>query len=61
MSDAQGNIINIKTLKRTTDFFDFEFDIEVEDSRRLTQIVAAMRALSVVDAADRIRGDIASD
>ena len=56
VSDAQGNIINVKTLKRTADFFDFEFDIEVEDARRLTQIVAAMRALSVVDRADRIRG-----
>lgn len=56
VSDAQGNIINIKTLKRSVDFFDFEFDIEVEDSRRLTQIVAAIRALSVVDRAERIRG-----
>src|SRR5262249_11504703 len=56
VADAQGNIINVKTLKRTADFFDFEFDIEVEDSRRLTQIVAAMRALSVVDRADRVKG-----
>jgi hypothetical protein len=31
-------------------------DIEVEESRRLTQIVAAIRALSVVDRAERIRG-----
>ncbi|MEP7209584.1 MAG: bifunctional (p)ppGpp synthetase/guanosine-3',5'-bis(diphosphate) 3'-pyrophosphohydrolase, partial [Alphaproteobacteria bacterium] len=52
VSEAQGNIINVKTLKRTADFFDFEFDIEVEDAKRLTQIVAAMRALSVVDRAD---------
>jgi RelA/SpoT family (p)ppGpp synthetase len=56
VSDAQGNIINVKTLKRTPDFFDFEFDIEVEDSRRLTQIVAALRALAVVDQVDRVRG-----
>ncbi len=56
VSEAQGNIINVKTLKRSADFFDFEFDIEVEDSKRLTQIVAALRALSVVDRADRIRG-----
>jgi (p)ppGpp synthase/HD superfamily hydrolase len=46
----------VKTLKRTADFFDFEFDIEVEDAKRLTQIVAAMRALAVVDRADRIKG-----
>ena len=56
VSDAQGNIINVKTLKRTPDFFDFEFDLEVEDSRRLTQIVAALRALAVVDSADRVKG-----
>jgi RelA/SpoT family (p)ppGpp synthetase len=56
VSDAQGNIINVKTMKRSADFFDFEFDIEVEDARRLTHILAAMRTLSVVDAADRVRG-----
>jgi GTP diphosphokinase / guanosine-3',5'-bis(diphosphate) 3'-diphosphatase len=56
VSDSQGNIINVKTLRRSPDFFDFEFDVEVEDNRRLTQIVAALRALSVVDAAQRIKG-----
>ncbi|MEZ5938605.1 MAG: bifunctional (p)ppGpp synthetase/guanosine-3',5'-bis(diphosphate) 3'-pyrophosphohydrolase [Hyphomonadaceae bacterium] len=56
VSDAQGNIINVKTLKRSPDFFDFEFDVEVEDARRLTQIVAALRALAVVDAAERVKG-----
>ncbi len=56
VSDAQGNIINVKTLKRSPDFFDFEFDVEVEDNRRLTQIVAALRALSVVDTAERVKG-----
>jgi (p)ppGpp synthase/HD superfamily hydrolase len=56
VSDAQGNIINVKTLKRSPDFFDFEFDVEVEDNRRLTQIVAALRALAVVDTAERVKG-----
>ncbi len=56
VSDAQGNIINVKTLKRSPDFFDFEFDVEVEDNKRLTQIVAALRALAVVDSADRVKG-----
>ena len=56
VSDAQGNIINVKTLKRSPDFFDFEFDIEVEDNKRLTQIVAALRALAVVDSAERVKG-----
>jgi guanosine-3',5'-bis(diphosphate) 3'-pyrophosphohydrolase len=56
VSDAQGNIINVKTLKRSPDFFDFEFDVEVEDNKRLTQIVAALRALAVVDSAERVKG-----
>jgi GTP diphosphokinase / guanosine-3',5'-bis(diphosphate) 3'-diphosphatase len=56
VSDNQGNITNVKTIKRSADFFDFEFDIEVEDSRRLTQIVTAMRTLAVVDAAERVKG-----
>jgi GTP diphosphokinase / guanosine-3',5'-bis(diphosphate) 3'-diphosphatase len=56
VSEAQGNIINVKTLKRSADFFDFEFDIEVEDNRRLTQIVAALRSLAVVDTAERVKG-----
>lgn len=56
VSDAQGNIINVKTLKRSPDFFDFEFDVEVEDNKRLTQIVAALRALAVVVSAERVKG-----
>jgi guanosine-3',5'-bis(diphosphate) 3'-pyrophosphohydrolase len=56
VSDAQGNIINVKTLKRSPDFFDFAFDVEVEDNKRLTQIVAALRALAVVDSAERVKG-----
>ncbi len=57
ISDAGGNIININVKKRTPDFFDFQFDLEVEDTRRLTHIMAAMRALAVIESVDRIRGD----
>ncbi len=56
VSDAQANIVNIQTLNRSSDFFDFAFDIEVDSSKRLTHIVAAMRALAVVDSADRVKG-----
>ncbi len=56
VSDANANIVNIQTLKRSPDFFDFAFDIEVDTSKRLTHIVAALRALAVVDSADRVKG-----
>ncbi len=56
ISDASGNIINVAIRSRGEDFFDFQFDIEVEDKKRLTQIVAALRALSAVENVERIRG-----
>ncbi len=56
ISDANGNIINIAIQGKNGDFFDFQFDIEVEDKRRLTQIIAALRALSVIESVERIRG-----
>ncbi len=57
ISDSNGNIINITIKNRSEDFFDFLFDIEVEDKRRLSQIIAALRALSIVESADRVRGE----
>ena len=56
ISEANGNIINIAIQNRSPDFFDFQFDVEVENTKRLTQIIAAMRSLSVVESVDRIRG-----
>lgn len=56
ISETNGNIINIAIQDRSEDFFDFQFDVEVEDKRRLTQIIAALRALSAVESVDRIRG-----
>lgn len=57
ISDAYGNIVNILVRKRTPEFFDFQFDIEVEDARRLSQIMAALRVLAVVESVDRLRGE----
>jgi RelA/SpoT family (p)ppGpp synthetase len=56
VSEAQGNIINIATVRRGHDFFDLVFDIEVEDVRHVMQILGAMRSLSAVDSAERTRG-----
>ncbi|ACT59256.1 RelA/SpoT family protein [Hirschia baltica] len=61
ISEANGNIINIAIKNRNEDFFDFQFDVEVEDKRRLTQILAALRALSAVESVDRIRGSLEHD
>jgi GTP pyrophosphokinase/guanosine-3',5'-bis(diphosphate) 3'-pyrophosphohydrolase len=56
ISDNEGDILNIQTLKRAEDFFDLLFDIEVADVRRLTHILAAMRAYKAVREAERVRG-----
>ncbi len=53
VAQANGNIVSVTTDKRGTDFTDLLFDIEVEDLRRLTQILAALRSLAVVDKATR--------
>ncbi|MEO0785445.1 MAG: ACT domain-containing protein, partial [Pseudomonadota bacterium] len=57
VAQANGNIIAIATGRRAEDFIDLDFDIEVEDIKRVTQILAALRSLAVVDAAVRVQGD----
>jgi len=58
IGEAGGNVTNIKTLKRSPSFFDMVMDIEVADTRHLSQIVAAMRASAYVVAVRRARADI---
>ncbi len=53
VAQANGNISRVETDARGADFIDLLFDIEVEDLKRLTQILAALRSLSVVDKAVR--------
>ena len=57
ISEASGNIVNVLIRSRMSEFFEFQFDIEVEDTKRLTQIIAALRVLAVVESVDRIRGE----
>ncbi len=52
---SQGNISGVRVVRRAPDFFDMVFDVEVEDARHLAQIMGAMRACSVVVAAERLR------
>lgn len=51
-----GNITNLKITNRNTDFFELMIDIEVKDAKHLTNIVAALRAMPVINSVERSRG-----
>ncbi|MEZ5952779.1 MAG: bifunctional (p)ppGpp synthetase/guanosine-3',5'-bis(diphosphate) 3'-pyrophosphohydrolase [Hyphomonas sp.] len=53
VAQASGNIVSIATADRQKDFIELIMEIEVEDLKRLTQILAALRSLAVVDRAVR--------
>lgn len=56
IAENEGDILNLRLAKRTTDFFDMIFDIEVADARHLTNIVAAMRTSKAVKDVERVKG-----
>ncbi|MBI1187195.1 MAG: RelA/SpoT family protein [Alphaproteobacteria bacterium] len=56
IAENEGNILNIRTKRRSADFFDLVFDIEVTDAKHLTNILAAMRTSRAVRGAERVRG-----
>ena len=51
-----GNISNLKITNRTQEFFDMIIDIEVMDLKHLRNIIAALRASSVINTVERARG-----
>ena len=51
-----GNINNLKIVNRTPELFEMVLDIEVSDTRHMTDIIAALRATSVVSSVERARG-----
>lgn len=51
-----GNIMNLKIVNRSVDFFEMLIDVEVGDVRHLTTIIAALRATPVINSVDRARG-----
>ncbi|MEZ5986978.1 MAG: bifunctional (p)ppGpp synthetase/guanosine-3',5'-bis(diphosphate) 3'-pyrophosphohydrolase [Hyphomonas sp.] len=53
VAQSSGNIVRIATVDRQKDFTELVMEIEVEDLKRLTQILAALRSLAVVDRAVR--------
>jgi len=51
VSENNGNISDVSTLERSTDFFTMRLGIEVRDAKHLSHIIAALRAnASVVEA-----------
>ncbi len=51
-----GNISNLKITNRSSDFFEMLIDIEVADVKRLTNIIAALRATRIITSVERARG-----
>jgi guanosine-3',5'-bis(diphosphate) 3'-pyrophosphohydrolase len=51
-----GNITNLKITNRTTDFWDILLDIYVNDTKHLSNIIAALRATPSVTTVDRAKG-----
>ncbi len=51
-----GNITNLKITNRSVDFFEMLVDIEVQDVKHLTNIIAALRADPAISSVERARG-----
>ncbi len=51
-----GNIANLRIVDRSVDFFELRVDVEVDDVRHLTNILAALRATPVIASVERARG-----
>jgi len=51
-----GNITNLKITNRSLDFFELLVDIEVQDVKHLTNIIAALRAAPSINSVQRARG-----
>ena len=56
IGEAGGNIVNLRMHHRQTDFFDVDFDVDVDDARHLTHIAAALRACPPIETVDRPKG-----
>ncbi|CAN5163297.1 bifunctional (p)ppGpp synthetase/guanosine-3',5'-bis(diphosphate) 3'-pyrophosphohydrolase [soil metagenome] len=56
IGEAGGNIRNLNLSRRHQDFFDLNFDVEVEDAKHATLIMAALRTNPSVDTVERVKG-----
>ncbi|NQW02346.1 MAG: bifunctional (p)ppGpp synthetase/guanosine-3',5'-bis(diphosphate) 3'-pyrophosphohydrolase, partial [Rhodospirillales bacterium] len=51
-----GNISNLKITNRADDFYDMLIDVEVQNVKHLTEVIAALRASPMTHSVDRARG-----
>jgi len=56
IAKCKGNITNLKITSRSAEFFDILVDVEVEDARHLTDIMATLRAIPCISNVERARG-----
>ncbi len=61
IADNGANISNVKIEDRGALLYEMLIDVEVEDLKHLTQIIAALRASLPVQSAERVRGWSADD
>ena len=56
IGERDGNIDNIKMMRRAADYTDMLIDLEVRDVKHLNDILGIVRGRSVVSKADRVIG-----
>ena len=55
IAKRDGNIVNLKIVNRTPEFFEMLIDLEVRDLGQLGDIIAALRASPQISAVERAR------
>ncbi|MGZ0244964.1 MAG: RelA/SpoT family protein [Alphaproteobacteria bacterium] len=56
IAQNHGNIHNLKFTSRSADFYEMVLDIEVESTKHLNDIIAALRATPEISSVDRAQG-----
>jgi len=56
IGEAGGNIVGLRMTPRQENVFDVDIDLDVHDSRHITNLVAALRACPSVENAERPLG-----
>ena len=54
--EADGNIDNVRMVRRAKDFTEMLIELEVWDLDHLTQIIAGLKAKAVVSSVERVFG-----